>query len=71
MKIVMLLSAAVLIIAPSLARAAAKPSSSQLFRKEQGGGIINLPLTDHTRNDGKTDLQWYAKISVGTPPQEL
>lgn len=70
MKIVMLLSAVMLIAAPTFARAAVRPSSSQLFRKEQGGGVINLPLTDHMRN-GKTDLQWFAKVSVGTPPQEL
>lgn len=70
MNIVMLLSAAVLIAAPALAREAVRPSSGQLFRKQQGGGVINAPLTDHTRN-GKTDLQWFAKVSVGTPPQEL
>lgn len=71
MKIIMLLSTAMLIAAPALARAAVRPSSDQLFRKQQGGGVINAPLTDHTRNDGKTDLQWFAKVSVGTPPQEL
>jgi hypothetical protein len=67
----MLLVTAVLIVVPALARAAVRPSSKQLFRKGYGGNIINAPLTDHTRNDGKTDLQWYAKVSVGTPPQEL
>lgn len=67
----MLLVTAVLTVAPALARAAAMPSSNQLFRKGYGGSVINAPLADHTRNDGKTDLQWYAKVSVGTPPQEL
>lgn len=71
MKTTMLLSTAMLIAAPALAKAVARPSSNQLLRKDYGGSVINAPLTDYTRNDGKTDLQWYAKVSVGTPPQEL
>lgn len=71
MKTTMLLSTAMLIAAPALAKAVVRPSSNQLLRKDYGGSVINVPLTDYTRNDGKTDLQWYAKVSVGTPPQEL
>lgn len=67
----MLLTTAMLFADRSLARAAVRPSSNQLCRKDYGGSGINIPLTKHTKNDGKTDLQWYAKISVGTPPQEL
>lgn len=66
-----LLAVAVLIATPALAKAVVGPSSNQLFRKDPKGSVINVPLTDHTRANGKTDLQWYAKISVGTPPQEL
>lgn len=71
MRIRMLLATAVLFLGPVLAKVAARPSSNQLFRKDNRGSVINAPLTDHTKNNGKTDLQWYAKISVGTPPQEL
>lgn len=71
MKINMLLVTVVLMAAPALAKAMVRPSSNQLFRKDSKGDVINTPLTDHTKNGGKTDLQWYAKVSVGTPPQEL
>lgn len=71
MKTTMLLFTAMLTAAPALAKAVVRPSSNQLLRKDYGGSVINVPLTDYTRNDGKTDLQWYAKVSVGTPPQEL
>lgn len=71
MRISMLAVMAVLIATPALTAAAARPSSNQLFRKDKEGSVINVPLTDHTRNDGKTDLQWFAKISVGNPSQEL
>lgn len=71
MQISILLVTAVLIATPALAKAAARPGSNQLFRKDKEGSVINIPLTDHTRNDGKTDLQWFAKISVGNPSQEL
>lgn len=71
MKISMILITVVLMAAPALAKAVARLSSNQLFRKDSEGNVINIPLTDHTKNDGKTDLQWYAKVSVGTPPQEL
>ena len=60
-----------LLVAPALANEVSRPSSTHLFHKRHEGSVINAPLMDHTRNDGKTDLQWYAKISVGTPPQEL
>lgn len=71
MKINMILVTVVLMAVPALAKAVARPSSNQLFRKDSEGSAINIPLTDHTKNGGKTDLQWYAKVSVGTPPQEL
>ncbi|KAI3400531.1 hypothetical protein diail_2730 [Diaporthe ilicicola] len=58
-------------LATCLAKAVLSPSSNQLFRKEYGGGVINVPLTDYTKNDGKTDLQWYLKVSAGTPPQDF
>lgn len=71
MKINMLLVAVMLMAAPALAKAVVRPSSNQLFRKDSEGNVVNIPLTDHTKNGGKTDLQWYAKVLVGTPPQEL
>lgn len=67
----MILITVVLMAVPALAKAMTRPSSNQLFRKDSGGNVVNIPLTDHTKNDGATDLQWYAKVSVGTPPQEL
>lgn len=70
MMIGRILAISVLVTAPALAEALVTPSSNQLFRKDREKGVI-MPLTDHTRNGGKTDLQWYAKVSVGTPPQEL
>lgn len=71
MKINMLLVAVMLMAAPALAKSVVRPSSNRLFRKDNEGNVVNIPLTDHTKNDGKTDLQWYAKVLVGTPPQEL
>lgn len=71
MKINMLLVAVMLMAAPASAKSVMRPSSNQLFRKDSEGNVVNIPLTDHTKNDGKTDLQWYAKVLVGTPPQEL
>ncbi|POS73965.1 hypothetical protein DHEL01_v207645 [Diaporthe helianthi] len=71
MRIKMFLTTAFLLVAPFLAKGAARPSSNQLFRKDHEGSVISVPLTDHTKNNGKTDLQWYAKVSVGTPPQEF
>lgn len=59
------------LVTTALAKAVVRPSSNQLFRKEYGGTTIDIPLTDSTKNDGKTDLQWYAKVTVGTPPQSL
>lgn len=71
MKIKRLLAMTVIIATPIWVKAATGPGSNQLLRKDRQGSVINVPLTDHTKNNGKTDLQWYAKLSVGTPPQEL
>ncbi|PSS05258.1 aspartic peptidase domain-containing protein [Coniella lustricola] len=38
--------------------------------QSQGTATFNVPLTDWIKN-GHTDLQWYATIAVGTPPQEF
>ncbi|KAK2613963.1 hypothetical protein N8I77_000829 [Diaporthe amygdali] len=71
MKIKIFLAPFLLLVAPALSKSVVRPSSSRLFREENEGGVINIPLTDSTRSDAKTDLQWYAKISVGTPPQNF
>ncbi|KAK1783376.1 aspartic peptidase domain-containing protein [Copromyces sp. CBS 386.78] len=39
-------------------------------RQETGKkGLIRVPLEVYSRNNGKTELQWLATITVGTPPQ--
>ncbi|KAK3400472.1 aspartic peptidase domain-containing protein [Sordaria brevicollis] len=38
-------------------------------KKDPNKGFVGVPLEVYSRNDGKTELQWLATITVGTPPQ--
>lgn len=49
------------------------PEHHSLDRRQESGkkSPIKVPLEIDSRNNGKTELQWLATITVGTPPQTL